>query len=240
MVERDAPVVNRMRQLAERWQTQADQRFIFLRCYAMMTSNMLGAIERQEFADCAWVNRLLHRFADYYFVALDDFERDPDQAPQVWLLAHGATRDPKAWALQQLLLGVNAHINYDLVLTLVDLLEPEWAADSPRQRELRYLDHCRVNEVIGSTIDAVQDEVLEPAMPVLAVVDQLLGRADERLISRLITHWRESVWQNAVRLLGEADRQRKREILHSVEREAMRRGELIRTADWRGILADLR
>jgi hypothetical protein len=229
-----------MQQLAERWQEQADQRFIFLRCYAMMTSNMLGAIERQEFADCAWVYRLLHRFADYYFVALDDFERDPSRTPQVWSLAHGVTRDPKTWAIQQLLLGVNAHINYDLVLTLVDLLEPEWAADSPRQRELRYLDHCRVNEVIGSTIDAVQDEVLEPAMPVLALVDQLLGRVDERLISRLIRNWRESVWQDAVRLLDERDQQRKVEIVRNVEREALRRGELIRAADWGGILADLR
>src|SRR4030065_45099 len=97
------------------WEEASDQRAIFLTCYLMMTRNMLSAISQHEFNDAAWVDQLLHRFAEYYFVALEAYEQDPAAAPSVWRLAHNTTQDPSALALQNLLLGVNAHINYDLV-----------------------------------------------------------------------------------------------------------------------------
>ncbi len=70
---------------------------------------------------------LLHRFADYYFDALDAYDADPARTPAVWRVAHEATRAPRTSAVQHLLLGLNAPINYGLVRTLVDVLEPEWA-----------------------------------------------------------------------------------------------------------------
>ena len=189
------------------WQQAGDDKALFLSCYAMMTSNILGVINQQEFNDSAWVNQLLHRFADYYFVALAAYESGPATAPRVWQLAHNAAADGSVPAISKLLLGVNAHINYDLVLSLVDLLRPEWESLSDSRRAERYADHCRVNDVIGGTIDAVQDEVLEPAMPIMDLVDKLLGPVDEFLVSHLITHWRETVWHNAGRLLAVTDSQ---------------------------------
>ncbi len=221
------PVVARMQTLIRQWEERADQRAIFLNCYMMMTCNMLSAIDQHEFNDPAWVERLLHRFADYYFVALEAYEQTPTAAPVVWQLAHNATRDPGALPLQKLLLGVNAHINYDLVLTLVDLLGPEWADLSDSQRVARYADHCHVNDVIGRTIDAVQDQVLEPAMPVMDILDKLLGRIDEVLISRLITQWRETVWQNAIRLLETPEPGEQAGLIQRVEQDALRLGEVI-------------
>ena len=227
-----APVLSRMHDFVRRWDEAADRKAIFLRCYSMMTANMFAALERGEFEDGDWVERLLHRFADYYFDALDAYERTPDRAPAVWRLAHDATREDAPLPAQHLLLGVNAHINYDLVLTLSDLLEPEWGALSAAQRAARYADHGRVNRVIAHTVDAVQDEVLEPVMPGLDVLDVLLGRLDEALVARLIAGWRETVWHNAAALReAGADRER---VLARVEADTLRTGRRIRYGPFAG------
>jgi hypothetical protein len=223
----NAPVVARMDRLVQQWEEKADRRAIFLKCYMMMTQNTLLAIEQDEFNDPEWVERLLHRFADYYFVALEAYEQNPATTPLVWQLTHNATRQKRVSPLQHLLLGVNAHINYDLVLTAVDLLKPEWHTLSRQERAARYADHCRVNNVIGRTIDAVQDDVMAPAMPVMGVVDRLMGRLDERLIAHIITRWREGVWRHAVHLLEVQAPDERDIVLHLVERRALRIGRVI-------------
>ena len=223
----EAPVVARMQSLVSQWQEAANPQAVFLSCYMMMTGNTLAAIEGQEFADPAWVGRLLDRFAEYYFVALESYERDRAAAPPVWQLAHDATRDPDALPVQNLLLGVNAHINYDLVLTLDDLLRPDWPGMSHDQRATCFDDYCHVNDIIGRTIDDVQDQVLEPAMPAMDIVDKLLGPLDERLISALITGWRETVWENAASLLEAKDEGERLALLQGVEEDALNLGKKI-------------
>ena len=223
----DFPVVAQMQAHIDKWAETADSRSVFLSCYQMMTQNMLLAIEQQEFIDPVWVDRLLHRFAEYYFLALEAYERDPTNAPRVWQLAHDLTREPGIYALQKLMLGVNAHINYDLVLALVDLLRPEWASLSESQRSSRYFDHCHVNDIIARTIDAVQDQVIEPAMPFMDLIDKMLGRIDESFVSGMITRWRELVWQNAVRLLETLDPDEQARLVKEIEKETLIIGSVI-------------
>ena len=216
------PVLDRMRGQLEAWSTAGDRREVFLRCYSMMTANMHDAIGRGAFADGPWVDRLLHRFADYYFDALEQWNALPESAPAVWQVAHERTRRPETAVWQHLLLGVNAHINYDLVLTVHELLEADWASMTEDERTLRYGDYCLVNSIIAETIDAVQDDVIAPAMPVGAILDRLMGRLDEYLISRFITSWRDRTWEHAVSLLDAQDGQQRAAIVRSVEEQALR------------------
>jgi hypothetical protein len=174
------------------------------------------------------VAELLEHFADYYFEALAAYEQDPVGAPKVWQLAHKATGDSGISAVQKLLLGVNAHINYDLVLTLVDLLRSEWGHHSKQQRANRYSDHCHINQIIGRTIDDVQDQIVEPAMPGMQVLDILLGPMDEYLISGLIRSWRETVWSNATRFLALDDPDQQALLMEKIEDEALNPGQIIR------------
>ncbi len=206
------------------WKAAADNRYIFLQCYALMSRNMLRALEAGEFHDRRWVSRLLHHFADYYFEALSEYEGGECRS-RVWRHAHEVTCGRNLLSVQYLLLGVNAHINYDLVLSLVDVLEPEWASLDPARREERYRDHLHVNTVIAATIDTVQDEVLEKHTPWLDILDRLLGRTDEWLISRLITRWREEVWQEAVRFLESAAPQQRRQLREALEARVVERAE---------------
>lgn len=195
------PVVNRMNQQVSAWESQNDRRSIFLNCYALMTNNMLRAVEDQQFHDCPWVTELLHRFADYYFDALTAYDAR-STAPAVWQLAFDAAADSRYHVLQHLILGVNAHINYDLVFVLVDMLCREWNDLTPQQRQSRYEDHCLVNTIIYQTIDTVQDQVVERYSPAMDFVDKAMFRADEWLLHKMIATWREEVWHGAHQLLA--------------------------------------
>ncbi|MBI1297591.1 hypothetical protein GC175_21850 [bacterium] len=218
----NAAVLDRMQAYIQTWEACADDKALFLRCYFLMTSNMFSAVETRQFDDPVWVHNLLHHFADYYFDALHLYEQDVSSAPLVWQFAHDAACSPGVSALQKLLLGINAHINYDLVLAVTDMLTAEWHDHTAVQRASRYNDHCHVNQIIGQSIDAVQDQVLGPAMPMMELFDRLLGPVDEILISRLITAWRENVWRNAAGLLDCNDPQARGGLVEQVHADAVK------------------
>jgi|WetSurMetagenome_2_1015567.scaffolds.fasta_scaffold21290_2 hypothetical protein len=224
MITEEEPVIARMTTLVDRWEAERDRRAIFLGCYRLMTRNMLDAIGASRFQDDAWVSSLLHRFTDYYFAALDRFDQNSLDTPVVWQLAFDATRDEEVTTLQHLLLGVNAHINFDLVFTLVDLLAPEWTELTAERRAQRHADHTLVNRIIGETVDAVQDQVIDRHSPWYDFVDKLLGPVDEWLTSRLISRWREEVWDNAVRYLELATPEEQAVLRQHIEQQAVRLG----------------
>jgi len=224
MTSEEKPVIARMTALIDRWEAAHDRRAIFVGCYRLMTGNMLDALDAGRFQDDVWVSNLLHRFAEYYFDALACYDQHHRDTPVVWQLAFEATRDDDVTTMQHLLLGVNAHINFDLVFTLVDMLAPEWAELTEDQRAQRHADHTLVNRIIGETVDAVQDQVIDRHSPWFDLVDKLLGPVDEWLTSQLISRWREEVWDNAVRYL-ELATPKEREILRrEVEQQAMQLG----------------
>ena len=224
---KDQPTLAQMTTLCEQWEAAHDRRAIFLGCYRLMTRNMLDAIEAERFHDGVWVSHLLERFAHYYFAALERFEQDPPDTPPVWKLAFDATHNKEVMTLQHLLLGVNAHINFDLIFSLYDLLHDEWAALTPEQREQRHADHELVNRIIGETTDEVQDTVVERLSPWTNLLDVLLGPMDEWLTSKLISHWREDVWETAVRYVEVADEETRADLRRHIEESAMERGKLM-------------
>jgi hypothetical protein len=223
----DTDPVIQMQTRIQAWEKIADDRALFLKCYMLMTGNVLAGINQREFCDSSWVDALLRHFVDYYFGALQAYETDPASAPPAWQLAYQAAANPHMDAMRKLLAGVNAHINYDLALAVVDLLRPEWPLLPDSKRADRYADYCRINDIMGHTIDAVQDEVLDPAMPVMVIIDSLMGRVDEFMVAELLVHWRDNVWHHVMGLLAAADAQEQARLAHHFEQEALRIGHLI-------------
>jgi hypothetical protein len=131
-----------------------------------------------------------------------------------------------AMSVQNLLLGVNAHINYDLVLAVADLLDPEWSILDEERLQSRYEDYCMVNDIIGETIDSVQDQVLEPHDPILDIIDKLLGPVDELLIRHMIVEWRGDVWNNAIRMVDLDSPQERATLRQQIERASIQRADL--------------
>jgi hypothetical protein len=209
-------VISKMDAQISAWEQTGDDRRHFLRCYRLMTSNMLNAIEHKQFIDNVWVNKLLKHFADYYFNALHAFEMGKD-VPAIWNEVFLSTQNRQLPVIQSIIIGVNAHINYDLVFCLRDMLADEWSLLTANEKEQRYNDHRFVNQVIADTIDEVQEQIIEPGNYTMQVIDLVFGRLDEYFLSMLITSWREEVWENAIDLI-EAGNEDKGVMLDKIDK----------------------
>ena len=223
----DYSALDRMQQLLQRWDLSFDARAIFLRCYAIMTENMQAALLAGEFKDGPWVHNLLEQFAIYYFAALESYERGSEQTPPVWRVAFDAAMQPGTHALQNLLLGVNAHINYDLVFAVVNLLDKEWPGLEPARRQVRYHDYSLVNIIIDRTTNTVQDQVLEQWSPQMSLLDDFMGNFDEWFIALTITGWRDHVWEQAIRYIELPDAASREVLRQKIEEDSLTRASAI-------------
>ena len=59
----------------------------------------------------------------------------------------------------------------------------------------------------------------------MAVVDRVMGRVDEWLLSQLISSWRNEVWNVAVRLLDAGDSTEREQIRQEQEQRVIDRAE---------------
>ncbi len=218
-------LLQKMTKESSDWENSGDRRHIFLQCYTTMSRNMYCSIEEKRFSDPQWVSTLLVRFSDYYFDALDLYHSNQPKAPSVWRQAHDAAKNPETNVLQNLLLGVNAHINYDLPLALYDCMEQEWLKLPLKKRTMRKQDHDLVNQIISSSIDDVQDSIIKPLSPTLAVLDKIMGRMDEWMLSKMIGSWRSSVWEISQLLLEAKTPELREEIRQAQEIQVLNRGE---------------
>lgn len=210
-----------------RWEAEGDRRAVFLACYRLMTGNMLRGVAAGRFRDGPWVDELVGAFAGYYFRALAAYETGDGPLPNVWRRAHDLALRPTTPVVQSLLMGVNAHINCDLVLVLDDMLGPVWAELGPAARADRGHDYLMVNAIIGETVDAVQDQVVEPYARAMDVVDRLCGPLDEWCTGRLLRNWRADVWRRALAIVEAEDAAARQELRAATDAVALRRIELL-------------
>src|SRR3954454_23690926 len=95
----------------------------FLSTYTRTTRAVGAALEDGRFEDPAWVEDWDIVFADLYLDALRAFRADPASAPRPWRVAF--TADPSLPPVAHLLLGMNAHINYDQPQSLIAVIPPK-------------------------------------------------------------------------------------------------------------------
>ncbi len=190
----------RLAALTTRWYAADDRRAVFADCYRVMTVRMSEGVLEGRFEDGAWVARLRDRFAEYYFDAVDAYD-GAGPCPATWRVALDACARPGCHPLEALLLGINAHINGDLALALVDVLD-DWDVLEPRQRTGRRRDHERVNAIIRATTDEVQRDVVARWSAASTRLDSMFGRLDEWVFGEVVERWRTRVWLDAMALLA--------------------------------------
>ena len=183
---------NRLERLEAALLDRSDRRSVFLTVYTEMTTQTLSAMAAAEFSDAAWMERYLVRFAEYYRRAFYDFERGAlEEVPDPWIVAFGTAVRGESLVLQDALLGINAHINYDLALTLSDVgLDPD--------RPAKYADHNRVNDLLARLVSVQRELLSERYAPGLSRVGVGLGGLDERGSAAALRTAREAAWRTAV------------------------------------------
>ena len=187
-------VVSGLGQLEHRFRQAHDRRCIFLTLYGVVSTAMREKVSQRAFEDNAWVERYAVAFADLYRVALQRYEAAQlDEVPTAWRICFDAAKAGNGLVLQDVLLGVNAHVNHDLPLALSAIsIDPDRAA--------RYRDHTAVNQVLAAVTERATERLAALYAPGLKTMDEVAGQVDELLGSFSLEVARESAWESAVAL----------------------------------------
>jgi hypothetical protein len=164
----------------------------FLSTYSRTTGAVGEAIADGGFADGGWVERWDVAFADLYLDALQAHRRDPSTAPWPWRLAFGARADLQP--LGHVLLGINAHINYDLPQALLAVISDDDFA-RPQVLASRERDHRAIDDVLSARVGDEDRELKAQSGP-LALLDRVMTPLNRAASRRFLREAREKVWHN--------------------------------------------
>jgi hypothetical protein len=180
------------------------QRQPFLGAYLRTTEAVGNAVSDGLFEDPGWVRRWDVTFAELYLRAHDaDLADQPAGVPRPWRLAFDAPVGLPA--LRHVLLGINAHVNYDLPQAMLAVISEQDFAD-PELIAGRRRDHERIDTVLAGRVSA-EDAALGSAQR--TVLDRLLTPLNRLGSKRFLREARQKVWHNveqlqAARLTGPA------------------------------------
>jgi hypothetical protein len=141
---------------------------------------------RMEKLDVAFANRYLAAWAEW---------RQGGDPSRCWRVAFEAWATPRMTILQHLLLGMNAHINFDLAIA---------AAQTCPGAQIHGLqaDFMAINEILADLLDDVKED-LAALSPWLGLLDRLGGRSDDALVNFSMRKARDMAWSMAVKLAEE-------------------------------------
>lgn len=153
-----AEVAARLRERLDSLPPTARHRAPFLGAYLRTTEAVGAAWDAGVFDDAAWVERWDVAFAELYLAAHDaDLRGEAGGVSRPWQLAFSAP--PELPALRHVLLGINAHVNYDLPQAMLAVISPADFTD-PGLLARRRRDHERIDTVLASRIKA-EDAAIE-------------------------------------------------------------------------------
>jgi Family of unknown function (DUF5995) len=160
----------------------------FNRMYRLVTELVRQRLGAQFFADPVWMDRLDVVFGNLYLAAVDASVERPDEVPPAWAALLERRSDARITPLQFALAGMNAHINRDLPLAVVNACADRVTTPDAGSHRADY-------EQINSVLEAVEQQIRESFEGGLAYV--VPGLQD------VVANWdiqkaRETAWQNAL------------------------------------------
>ncbi|MBK6762837.1 MAG: hypothetical protein IPG68_05965 [Micrococcales bacterium] len=187
-------LIGRMDVLKAELVADDDRCRIFHATYNRITHAVRAEIASDGFIDNDWVQSWDVAFAGFYLDALDTWRGKGDPS-RPWQVAFEASLTRLA-PLRHVLLGMNAHINYDLPQALVAVI-PDADFRDEQVMARRHADHQRIDAVLSAQV-AAEDELLRPEeMPGDRTwVDTALKPLNRLGTKRFLREARAKVWRN--------------------------------------------
>jgi hypothetical protein len=194
-----ADVTARMQQRLDDLPEELAHRRFFLGTYLRTTRAVGAAIDQDRFEDPAWVEQWDVQFAELYVRAHDAdlaARRGANSGvPRPWQLAFEAP--PGLPALAHVLLGINAHVNYDLPQALLAVISDDDFLDS-RLMDRRRRDHERIDGVLAGRVAAEDTELALTGAR--SLLDRILTPLNRLASQRFLREARQKVWHNTAEL----------------------------------------
>jgi len=201
-----------------------DHRAVFSTTYRVLTQVMLERL-RKEPDFFRWPRYLYFEdglFADVYIANSAAWTHEK-RVPPAWRIAFETARDSDATAAQDMLLGINAHVQNDMPFVLAAL------GQQTRNGTSRKVDHDAENEILADAYQRVVDAVERRYDPSVAASNPDGVPADDVAGLEVVKQWREDVWRNAERLIAtRKDPEAHGQVVDDIEQNA---------ADWATAIA---
>ena len=181
-------VLAELDRIVEESLASGDRLGYFAALYRKVTRKVKEGIVSGYFEDGPRMERLDVVFADRYLDALAAYLRG-DKPTLAWQLAFAAAGRWRPLILQQLLVGINAHINLDLGIAAATI------APGSSLAALR-TDFDRINEILFSLVAEVENTIGEVS-PWIAWLVRIGGKADDAIVRFSLKIARNEAWRFA-------------------------------------------
>jgi hypothetical protein len=159
--------------------------------YLRVTEGVRHSPPAEGWENQQYVERLAVIFAGLYFSAIASWQRDHDSVVRSWApLFHSRQRRGIA-RVQFAIAGMNAHINHDLSIALVQTSEDQGVV--PRRGSPEHRDFERVNTILEAVVEQVKEFL---ATGIVGEIDQDLGRLDDMVALWSVRKARETAYTN--------------------------------------------
>lgn len=185
--------IRRMRRL--RAKLGCDHRAVFATTYLELTRTFRKALKSHSphFQHPRYLYSEDALFADIYFDTVHGAQRGATVAP-AWQTAFDTAAAGNANGAQDMLLGINAHVQNDMpyVIAALGLTTRSGASRKP--------DHDAFNQVLNTAFAPVVHAIRDHYDPLVGVTNSDLTPLDDIAGLELVRGWREKVWREAERL----------------------------------------
>jgi hypothetical protein len=165
---------------------------VFLDVYLAVTTAVLVDAPPDTFEDPTFLYELGAHASRALVAALDDDAAGRRPAAHAWRPLFAARDADRIAKLQFALAGMNAHINHDLPLGVVAVLES--AGVEPDRDSAQYRDYARVEDRFEGVVDAVKTRLRDE---LVGYADDALGRVDDVVAIWSVGRARAAAWTNA-------------------------------------------
>ena len=197
---------------ARRDRLGCDHRAVFADTYMLLTKEMKRTIKRDPhfFSDNRWLIYEDVTFANFYFAIF----KKGAPIPEAWQIAFDTAANGDQNAAQDMLLGINAHVQRDMpyVLASVGLRKPDGTSRKP--------DHDSPNQVLQNAYETIVRDVERRYDPFIAISNSSATPLDDFGGLEMVKGWREGVWRNAERLLNAKSDADRALVAQSIEQNA--------------------
>jgi len=165
----------------------------FAALYHKVTSKVKNGINNKDFEEGQRMEKLDITFANRYLSAFYSWIAGK-QTTYSWKIAFDSVAQNKSLVLQHLLLGMNAHINLDLGIATIVVMEGFSLDDI-------HNDFNTINSILASMIDNIED-CLTKVNPLMKLLNLNIYKYDEMLVQFSISAARDGAWVFAQELSG--------------------------------------